>query len=187
VLRASGTGAGTREHPDRPNIVRVMIGDSAVGPPADTAVVQLEANVDDLVPELVPDVLEACVAAGAIDAWTVPVQMKKGRPGVILSVLGRPEDERPLAETLLRHSSSLGVRVRRLERHELDRAIREVDIDGHTVRVKIGLLEGRVVNVAPEHDDCAGVAAATGRPVKQIWAEALAAATTGHDLDAHAR
>jgi uncharacterized protein (DUF111 family) len=92
-----------------------------------------------------------------------------------------------LAETLLQHSSTLGVRVQRLERYELDRAIREVDIDGHTVRVKIGILDGRVVNVAPEHDDCAAVAAAAGRPVKQIWAEALAAATSTVDLDAHAR
>jgi len=106
----------------------------------------------------------------------------------MLSVLGRPERERALAETLLSHSSTLGVRVQRLERYELDRAIREVEIEGHTIRVKIGLLDGRVVNVAPEHDDCAAVAAATGRPVKQIWAEALAVATTRQDVeDAHTR
>jgi uncharacterized protein (TIGR00299 family) protein len=187
VLRRTGTGAGTREHPDRPNVVRVMIGDASREPHGDT-VVLLQANIDDLLPELVPDVLEACTAAGAIDAWTVPIQMKKARPGVLLSVLGRPDQERALAETLLTHSSTLGVRVQRLERYELDRAIREVDVDGHTVRVKIGLLEGRVVNVAPEHDDCATIAATTGRPVKQIWAEALAAATATQDRDdAHAR
>jgi len=188
VLRTTGTGSGTREHRDRPNVVRVVIGDPASEPPGPTSVVVLEANLDDLVPELVPDVIEACIAAGAIDAWTVPIQMKKARPGVMLSVLGRPEHERTLAETLLQHSSTLGVRVHRLERYELDRAIREVDLEGHTIRVKIGLLDGRVVNVAPEHDDCAAVAAATGRPVKQIWAEALAAATTRQDVeDAHAR
>jgi len=92
-------------------------------------------------------------------------------------VLGRPEDERLLAETLLRHSTTLGVRVQRHLRYELDRAFREVQVEGRVVRVKIGLLDGRVVNVAPEHDDCAAVAAAAGRPVKQIWAEAMAAAT----------
>jgi uncharacterized protein (TIGR00299 family) protein len=188
VLRTTGTGSGSREHPDRPNVVRVVIGDATSESPVATRVVVLEANVDDLVPELVPDVIEACIAAGAIDAWTVPIQMKKARPGVMLSVLGRPEHERKLAETLLQHSSTLGVRVHRLERYALDRAIREVDLEGHTIRVKIGLLDGRVVNVAPEHDDCAAVAAATGRPVKQIWAEALAAATTRQDVeDAHAR
>jgi uncharacterized protein (TIGR00299 family) protein len=188
VLRTAGTGVGTRTHPDRPNIVRIAIGDASEHSPTAASVVLLQANVDDLVPELVPDVIEACMTAGAIDTWTVPIQMKKARPGVLLSVLCRPSDERALAGTLLRHSSTLGVRVQRLERYELDRAFREVDIGGHPVRVKIGLLDGAVVNVAPEHDDCAAVAAATGRPVKQIWAEALAAATAGQERDdAHAR
>jgi hypothetical protein len=185
VLDGVGTGAGSREHADRPNIVRVMFGDAiTTGTPGRGEVVVLEANVDDLVPELVPDVLDACRAAGAIDSWTTPVQMKKGRPGVIVSVLARPEDERVVAEALLRHSTTLGVRVQRLGRYALDRAIREVQVAGRTVRVKIGLLDGGVVNVAPEHDDCAIVAAATGRPVKQIWAEALAAATAAHGAGA---
>jgi uncharacterized protein (TIGR00299 family) protein len=178
TIETVGVGAGTREHADRPNIVRVLIGEAAAEPDGDlTEIVILEANVDDLLPELVPDVIEGCLAAGAIDAWAMPIQMKKGRPGLLLSVLGRPDDERGLAETLLRHSSTLGVRVRHQPRYELDRAIREVHVEGQAVRVKIGLLRGEVVNVAPEHDDCAKVAAATGRPVKQIWAEALAAAT----------
>jgi uncharacterized protein (TIGR00299 family) protein len=179
-----GIGAGTRVHADRPNILRVVLGDAAGSRSALTEVVVLEANVDDLVPELIPDVIDACTAAGAIDAWTTPIQMKKGRPGFLLSVLARPDGERRLAETLLRHSSTLGVRVRRHARYELDRAIREVHVDGRPVRVKIGLLDGRVVNVAPEHDDCAEVAAAIGRPVKQVWAEALAAATAALPEDA---
>lgn len=188
TIRTTGTGSGLREHPDRPNVVRVTIGETVDRPTGRGGVVLLQANIDDLVPELVPDVLEACVAAGAIDVWTAPIQMKKARPGVLLSVLGRPDDERELAETLLRHSSTLGVRVQRLQRYELDRAMREVQVGGHPVRVKIGLLDGRVVNVAPEHDDCAAVATATGRPVKQIWAEAMSAATTAtEELDAHAR
>jgi pyridinium-3,5-bisthiocarboxylic acid mononucleotide nickel chelatase len=178
TVDAVGVGAGTREHADRPNVVRVVLGEAAAeSDPGLSEVVVLEANVDDLLPEIVPDVIEACLAAGAIDGWTAPIQMKKGRPGLLLSVLGRPDDERRLAETLLRHSSTLGVRVRRQARYELDRAIREVRVDGRPIRVKIGLLDGDVVNVAPEHDDCAEVAAATGRPVKQVWAEALAAAT----------
>ena len=179
-LETVGVGAGSRELPGLPNVVRVLLGTEVRT--ADAAgrtqeVVLLEANVDDLVPELVPDVIEACLSAGALDAWSSPIHMKKGRPGVLLSVLGRPADESVLAATLLEHSTSLGVRVRRQSRYELDRAIREVSVQGHPVRVKIGLREGRVVNVAPEHDDCAAVAAASGRPVKQIWAEALAAAT----------
>jgi uncharacterized protein (DUF111 family) len=175
---------GSREHPDRPNILRLTIGDATiVAEPSAGEVVVLQTNVDDLVPELVPDVLDACLAAGALDAWTTPIQMKKGRPGVQLSVLGRPADEGILAETLLRHSSTLGVRVQRLTRYELDRIVREVRIEGQTIRIKIGLLDGAVVNLMPEHDDCASAAAATRRPVKQIWAEALALATAGSNSE----
>jgi pyridinium-3,5-bisthiocarboxylic acid mononucleotide nickel chelatase len=180
TVAAVGVGAGSREHVDRPNILRLTIGDAAtVGEPPPGEAVVLQSNVDDLVPELVPDVLEACRAAGALDAWTTPIQMKKGRPGVQLSVLGRPADERVLAETMLRHSSTLGVRVQKLGRYELNRTVREVMIEGKTIRIKIGLLGGAVVNLMPEHDDCAAAASATGRPVKQIWAEALAMATAG--------
>jgi uncharacterized protein (DUF111 family) len=88
-----------------------------------------------------------------------------------------------LAETLLRHATTLGVRMRPLTRYVADRIVREVTVAGRVVRVKLGLLDGEVVNVAPEHDDCAAVAAATGRPVKQIWAEALAAAVAVARID----
>jgi uncharacterized protein (DUF111 family) len=97
------------------------------------------------------------------------------------------EQQRQLAETLLRHATTLGVRVRPATRYVADRVVREVVVEGRIVRVKIGMLGDEVVNVAPEHDDCAAVAAATGRPVKQIWAEALAAAvasSTAEEQDA---
>jgi uncharacterized protein (DUF111 family) len=150
-----------------------------VGDPvrAGVATVSLvETNLDDLPPELVPDAAEACFGAGALDVWATPVQMKKGRPGVVLSALARPSDERRVAEALLRESTALGVRIGRLRRWELDRAVRTVDVGGEPVRVKVGSLDGEVVNVAPEHDDCAAVAARTGRTVKAVWGAALAAA-----------
>jgi hypothetical protein len=178
TLERVGYGAGTRELVDRPNVVRVVIGEGT--PSLGSDVVLLEANLDDLLPELVPDAIERCFSAGAIDVWTTPVQMKKGRPGIIVSALARPDSEAAVAHALLEHTSTLGVRVAGLRRYELEREHREVTIAGHTVRVKIGLLEGRVVNVAPEHDDCARVAAEIGRPVKQVWAEALAAAQELH-------
>jgi uncharacterized protein (DUF111 family) len=156
-------------------VVRAILGTSTETP-AKREVLLLEANVDDMVPELVPDAAERCREAGAIDVWTSPAAMKKGRPGVILSALARPDAEMPVATALLEHSTTLGVRVTRLRRHELEREVREVDVFGHPVRVKLGLMGGRVVNVAPEHDDCATVASKTGRPVKQVWAAALAAA-----------
>jgi uncharacterized protein (DUF111 family) len=104
--------------------------------------------------------------------------MKKGRPGIVLSALARPGDERAVAAAVLEETSALGVRVSRLSRYELERTERTVEVGGMAVRVKLGLLDGRVVNVAPEHDDCAAVARATGRPVKAVWAEALARAGT---------
>jgi hypothetical protein len=102
--------------------------------------------------------------------------MKKGRPGIVLSALTHPEDERAVAEAVLEETSALGVRVGRLRRYELEREERSVLVDGEPVRVKLGRLDGRLVNVAPEHDDCAAAARRLGRPVKSVWAAALAAA-----------
>jgi uncharacterized protein (TIGR00299 family) protein len=173
VLDRVGTGAGTWDPPERPNVVRVLLGSPLRETPD---VVQLETNLDDLNPELVPDAVERCFAAGALDVWTAPVQMKKGRPGVVLAALARPHDEEAVARAMLEETSALGLRVSRLRRVELERAERTVAVAGGSVRVKLGLLDGRVVNVAPEHDDCAALARATGRPVKTVWAAALAAA-----------
>jgi uncharacterized protein (TIGR00299 family) protein len=170
VLERVGYGAGSADFPDRPNLLRVVLGRvaAAVGD-----VVLLETNVDDLSPQLVPDAIERCLAAGALDVWTVPAQMKKGRSGIVVSALARPGDEAAVARALLEETTALGVRVARLVRYELEREERAVEVEGRTVRVKLGFLDGRVVNIAPEHDDCVAVASASGRPVKSVWAEAL--------------
>jgi pyridinium-3,5-bisthiocarboxylic acid mononucleotide nickel chelatase len=175
TLDRVGYGAGTRDLPDRPNVVRVVLG---MASRRTTQVVVLETNLDDLSPELVPDAIDRCFASGALDVWTVPAHMKKGRPGFVLAALARPDAEGEIARVLLEETSALGVRVSRLERYELDREERVVELEGGTVRVKVGVLDGRVVNVAPEHDDCAAVAKETGRSVKSVWAEALARAHT---------
>jgi uncharacterized protein (TIGR00299 family) protein len=174
TLRKIGYGAGTADFPERANLVRVLLGeasDLALG-----EVVVLETNLDDLLPELVPDAAERCFAAGALDVWTAPVTMKKGRPGLVLSALARPAMQDAVARAMLKHTSALGVRVARWARYELERELITVAVDGRPVRVKLGLMDGRVVNVAPEHDDCAAAAAGTGAPVQSIWAAALAAA-----------
>ncbi len=175
TLERVGTGAGTRDLPCRPNVARVFLGEAAGGA-ATVEVSLLETNVDDLNPELVPDAIERCFDAGALDVWTAPAQMKKGRPGVVLSALARRADEQAVAAAILEETSALGVRVHRLQRYELEREERVVELPEGPVRVKLGRLDGRIVNVAPEHDDCAALARATGRPVKAIWAAALAAA-----------
>jgi pyridinium-3,5-bisthiocarboxylic acid mononucleotide nickel chelatase len=174
TLEAVGYGAGTKDLADRPNLVRVVIGAESSRPAG--RVVLLETNLDDFSPELVPDAVERCFAAGALDVWTVPAQMKKGRPGFVLSALARPEAQGEIARVLLEETSALGVRVSQLDRYELERDERIIELQGGTVRVKVGLLDGRVVNLAPEHDDCAALARSTGSSVKSVWAEALARA-----------
>ena len=175
VLEGVGYGAGRRELADRPNLLRVVLGgDGDAG--TQSEVVLLETNLDDLNPELVPDAIERCFAAGALDVWTVPAQMKKGRLGIVLSALTRAGGEAAVARAMLEETSTLGVRLSRLHRYEAEREERIVELDGGSVRVKIGRLDGRIVNVAPEHDDCAALARATGRSVKSVWAAALAAA-----------
>ena len=173
TLERVGYGAGTKDLADRPNVLRVVVGSESQSL---APVVLLETNLDDFTPELVPDAIERCFDSGALDVWTVPAQMKKGRPGFVLSALARPDAQAAIARALLEETSALGVRVSRLERYELDREERVVAVGGGSVRIKVGLLDGRVVNVAPEHDDCAVVAKASGRSVKSIWAEALARA-----------
>jgi len=183
-LQAVGSGAGTRDSEHVPNIVRALVGTitSAVVPQVGPLI--LETNVDDLAPEFVPDVIDACLAAGAADVWTAPIVMKRGRPAITLSALVQADAERPVAEAMLRHSTALGVRVRRTEhRWALDREFHDVEVMGHVVSVKIGSLNGEVVNVKPEHRDCVRVASETGKAVKAVWVAALAQASRQFPLE----
>jgi uncharacterized protein (TIGR00299 family) protein len=175
TLESTGYGAGSKDLEERPNVTRVIVGTTAQGPAKRPAVL-LACNLDDMSPELVPDAATACSDAGALDVWVAPVQMKKGRPGMVLSAIARPGDEAAVAEAMLRSTSTLGVRTTALHRYELDREIRTVSVEGRDVAVKLGRLHGEIVNVAPEHDDVARVAAYLGRPVKAVWGEAWAAA-----------
>jgi pyridinium-3,5-bisthiocarboxylic acid mononucleotide nickel chelatase len=175
-LDAVGYGAGTRDLPEIPNVVRVLVGERALRHGRAHDVSLIETNLDDLSPEFVPDAAQACFAAGALDVWVTPVQMKKGRPGIVLSALATQADEPSVAEAMLRATGTLGVRVATVRRWELERRWRTVQVAGEQVRVKIGSLNGSTLSVAPEHDDCAAVAAATGRSVASVWSAALAAA-----------
>src|SRR4029079_9935119 len=138
-----GYGAGTADFPERANVLRVFLG-RASGVDARAEVSLLETNLDDLLPELVPDAVERCFAAGALDVWTAPIGMKKGRPGIVLSALARPEAEAAVAHAILDETTARAVRVARLRRYELEREERSVEVDGHTVRIKLGRLDGRV-------------------------------------------
>jgi pyridinium-3,5-bisthiocarboxylic acid mononucleotide nickel chelatase len=180
-LVAVGYGAGTDDPPDRPNLVRVLVGDQAGpeiagGPAPDRTLILLEANLDDLTPELVSDAAAALLSAGALDVWTTSVHMKKGRPGVILSALVEPPSQGRLSEVFFRVTSTFGVRASIVRRAELERRVVGVSLADGDVRVKIGLLDGRVVTASPEHDDVAAVAQQAGRTVREVYEEALGAA-----------
>jgi uncharacterized protein (TIGR00299 family) protein len=184
-IESVGYGAGTNDPPDRPNVVRVVLGSEekdagALGHdadgPATRELVVMEANLDDLTPELVADAAQALLSAGALDAWTTPAAMKKGRAGVVLSALATPEAESRLRSVFFESTSTFGVRSHRVRRAELERRIVGVDLPDGTVRVKLGFLGGAVVSATPEHDDVAAVAARAGRPVRRVYEEAVAAA-----------
>jgi uncharacterized protein (TIGR00299 family) protein len=181
TLMSAGCGAGTWDPDHVPNVVRSLIGVPAAAPRRHDGPLILETNLDDLLPEFVPDVLDACLAAGAVDVWTTPALMKHGRPGLTLAALVHAADERAVAEAILRHTTTLGLRVRRTEhRWALEREFRTVEVDGLAVSVKVGLLDDEVVNLKPEHRDCVRVAGQLGRSVKAVWAAALAQAH--HDI-----
>lgn len=174
VLDRVGVGAGGRDLPDVANVLRLVLGEA--GGAGRSAAVVLETNVDDLDPRLWPGVLSLLLAAGASDAWLTPVLMKKGRPAHTLSVLCPPGTEATVHEVVFRETTALGLRETAVVKHALDRCQATVDVGGRPVRVKLGLLDGRVVNAMPEWDDVAAVAVASGRPAKQVLRDAHAAA-----------
>ena len=179
---AIGTGAGTRDPAGRPNVVRLVVGEGAAtgAPPGaagdldTTAAVVLEATVDDLDPRAWPLVLAALLGAGALDAWLTPTLMKKGRPAHVLAALAAPADVAAVRDTVLRETTTLGVRETTVLRHAVRRTFGTVDVDGYPVAVKLGWRsDGTVLNAMPEWEDVARAAAALDRPVKRVLAEAV--------------
>ena len=174
-VTAVGVGAGTREDERRPNVVRVVIGTLPVSPATSDAVV-LEANVDDLDPRVWPSVLAALLEAGADDAWLIPTLAKKGRPAHTLAVLAAPERMPELRARVFALVPTLGVRETRVRKTALERAWRTVEFDGVSVRVKLAHIRGEIVTATPEFEDVALVAAASGKPVRHVLSQAVAAA-----------
>jgi uncharacterized protein (TIGR00299 family) protein len=176
-----GVGAGGRDPQTHANVLRLFVGEAVVPAstaPDATAPLLLECNIDDLDPRVWPAVIAALLSAGAADAWLTPILMKKGRPAHTLSVLVRGDRAAAVRTEVFRHTTTIGLREIPIGKTELDRAMRTVDVDGHTVHVKIAVHKGHVVNAQPEYDDVARAAAATGRPVKEVLADAVAASRT---------
>jgi uncharacterized protein (TIGR00299 family) protein len=175
-VEAVGVGAGTRDTAGRANVVRVVVGTPVATAPATSDMWVLQTNVDDLDPRVWPTVLGALLAAGAADAWLVPILMKKGRPAHALCVLAHDADREGLRDAVFTLTSTLGVREQQVSRVALERASRTVAVRGGDVTVKVGLRAGRIVHATPEFEDAAGLARVRGVAVRQVLDEAAAAA-----------
>ena len=186
AVSQAGVGAGARDPEGHANVVRLLLGEPfAARPSPDRAgnssptsgsAVLLETNVDDLDPRIWPVVIAALLEAGASDAWLTPILMKKGRPAHMLSVLVAADRADAVRREVHRQTSTIGMREQAVGKHELEREMTTVDVDGQTVAVKIARLGGEVFNVQPEFEDVAAAARALGRPVKTVMSEATAAA-----------
>ncbi|QTE27261.1 LarC family nickel insertion protein [Propioniciclava sp. MC1595] len=175
TVRGLGVGAGGKDTVGWPNVVRVVLGGTAADSPA-TGLAELRANVDDLDPRLWPGVLDTLLAAGAADAWLVPIQMKKGRPAFTLHALADADHHDAVTDAILTRTSTLGVRWTPVTRTVLDRSWTTVDVDGQAVRVKVGSRDGVVLHATPEFADVAAAALALGRPEADVLGRAQAAA-----------
>jgi pyridinium-3,5-bisthiocarboxylic acid mononucleotide nickel chelatase len=170
TVRASGCGAGARDPGGHANVVRVIAGEQ-VSAPQSWRVVELrlvESTVDDLDPRLWPDALDALQSAGAVDAWLTPVLMRTGRPGQLVSVLAAPDTVDSVARALFRTTTTLGVRVTDVERISLQRDTVDVEIAGHKVRVKRGILDGQPVTLQPEFADARAAALAADLSIADV-------------------
>lgn len=174
-LDAVGTGAGTKDFPDHPNILRLLIGDVAGATSDERTVTVLETALDDANPQYVAAAVQGLLADGALDAMVAPVTMKKGRTGMWLVVVAEPRDARRLADRLLRDTPTLGVRMRDERRVELPRRAAEVSTPYGPVRVKVAVLPSGVERVMPEFESVAEVAARSGASLQEVSAAVLGA------------
>jgi uncharacterized protein (TIGR00299 family) protein len=174
-IEKSGYGAGSREFPGHPNVVRLTIGEAASTLASKTAsetITVLEANLDDLNPQVFGYVMDRLLEEGALDAFAMPVQMKKNRPGTLLTVLCKPEDAGKLTQLIFTETTTLGVRRRDEIRQTLARRWENVCTQWGEVRIKIASMNGTVTNYAPEYEDCRRIAAEQHVPLKSVMQEA---------------
>ncbi len=170
-------GAGGRDIPGHPNVLRIMIGALAQAD-ADDASVLIETNIDDMNPQIYGHLIELLMAQGAQDAYLTPIIMKKGRPAIMLSVLTDRGASSRLLDTVFRETTSIGARIQEVGRKKLGRETREVGTRYGTVRVKVSTRDGEVLTVTPEYEDCKRLAEEKQVPLKQVMEEAKAQFTS---------
>ena len=174
-IEGAGYGAGARNFPGAANVLRVTIGESLekeLTTPQDNIMV-IEANLDDMSPQVFGYVIDRLLEAGALDAFGTPVQMKKSRPGTVLTVLTRTEDAQRIAQIIFAETTTIGLRMRQEMRHTLAREYESVQTPWGGVRIKVARLNGKVTNFAPEYEDCREIAADHSVPLKTVLQEAV--------------
>jgi uncharacterized protein (TIGR00299 family) protein len=182
-VSAIGYGAGTADLEGQPNVLRIMVGDEvgatkraqaeACATGFDEEIAVVEANLDDMNPQIYGYFLEKALAAGALDVYTTPVQMKKNRPGTLLTVLCKPQDTNALMSLIFAETTTFGARSYRAQRRVLPREWVNVVTDYGDVRMKISRVNGRILHVAPEYDDCRKLALEKNVPLQRVINEAL--------------
>jgi uncharacterized protein (TIGR00299 family) protein len=173
-LQRIGYGAGSRDFSDTPNVLRVMIGD-VDGPTQSHSVVVLEAEIDDMNPQIFGVLMDRLLADGALDVFYTSVQMKKNRPGTLLSVVAPPALRERLTAMIFRETTTIGVRHREMTRECLDRETIAVETPFGGIRVKVARRAGQMLNASPEFEDCARLARERDVPLKDVQAAALKA------------
>ncbi|HEV8429726.1 MAG TPA: nickel pincer cofactor biosynthesis protein LarC [Pyrinomonadaceae bacterium] len=168
TTEVTGYGAGTREYHDFPNVLRVMLGETEAGDAKDERLWMLETNLDDASPQIVGYVMDRVLELGALDCFFTPVQMKKNRPGVLLSVLCGREEKEAVMKLLFMETTTLGVRSYEVSRRALERSVIRVETQYGPIDVKVAHLEGRVVNEMPEFEQCRAAAARASVPLKVV-------------------
>jgi len=173
-VSAIGYGLGSRQTPNRPNALRLILGESVTSNAATRdEVMELRCNLDDLTPEHAAGALDLILAAGALDATLTPTVMKKGRSGWILEVLAHQHQSDALSELILRETSAFGIRRHSMQRLKLERHHRTVDTEYGPIAVKVGTLRGKTLQESPEFSSCAEAATKHGVPVRLVHAAAL--------------
>jgi pyridinium-3,5-bisthiocarboxylic acid mononucleotide nickel chelatase len=165
---ATGYGAGTREYPGFPNVLRVLLGETENSEATDERLWMLETNLDDASPQIIGHVMERVLEIGALDCFFTPVQMKKNRPGVLLSVLCGREHKEAVMKLLFTETTTLGVRSYEVARRALQRSVVRVETQYGPIDVKVAHLDGRVVNEMPEFEQCRQAATGANVPLKLV-------------------
>ena len=176
-----GYGAGDRDEPGHPNVLRILMGRAADRPEAERVAV-VECEIDDMNPQLFGAAMERLYGAGALEVFYTPVQMKKNRPGTLLTVIARPESREAIADVIFRETTTIGLRAYDADRECLQREVVSVDTPLGPVRYKVAWRNGRIVNAAPEFEDCAAIAARHNVPVKEVQSIAAQAYGALHPL-----